>query len=102
MMDGSPPRAAAPEFVRSLREDELRARLGWFIQLRWGFLAGLGLVLLAAGPLLGLSLPYGCLLTVGAVVAAYNGALYLHHRISGRGEPPEPRAIRAAASRSRR
>jgi signal transduction histidine kinase len=98
MMDGSPARPAAPEFVRSLREDELRARLGWFIQLRWGFLGGLGLVLLITGPLLGLSLPYGRLVTVGAIVAAYNGALYLHHRIGGRGEPPGPRAIRAEAS----
>ncbi len=97
MTNGSPARPTAPQLARSLREDELRARLGWFIQLRWLFLVGLGASLLAAGPLLGLPLPYGRLLAVGAIVAAYNVALSLRRRGSAGDASPSPRAIRAEA-----
>jgi signal transduction histidine kinase len=97
MMNGSPRRPTAPECARTLSEDELRARLGWFIQLRWGFLIGLGVALLVAGPLLGLPLPYGRLLAVGATVAAYNAALSLRRRGGARDAAPGRRAIRAEA-----
>ena len=95
MMDGRPRRPTAVEGARTLREAELRARLGWFIQLRWAFLAGLGLALLTAGPLLGLPLPYGRLLTVGAAVAGYNVALSLRRRGEAGDASPSPRVIHA-------
>jgi len=97
MNTGSPARPTAPEFARTLREDELRARLGWFIQLRWGFLVGLGLALLIAGRLLGLVLPYTRLVAVGVIVTAYNTALRLRRRIGARGTSPSRQAIRTEA-----
>jgi signal transduction histidine kinase len=97
MRDGSPGQPAAPEGTGALREVELRARLGWFIQLRWLFLIGLGLALFTAGPLLGLPLPYGRLLAVGAIVAAYNALLYLRHLTGGWAERASSGAVRAEA-----
>ena len=65
------------EFIdRLLSEQELSARLDWFIRLRWVFLLGLSLIIGLTGLLLRIALPYRQILLVGGIIFAYNTAFY--------------------------
>jgi signal transduction histidine kinase len=83
---------------RLLSEEELFARLEWFIRLRWVFLLGLSLIIPLTDFLLKISLPYPQILTVGGIILAYNTALYLHHAFFTRKRPPETIATRIEAN----
>ncbi len=66
-------------------EEELFTRLGWFIKIRWAFLAGLMMGLIT-GRLFEMQLPYNKILAVGCFILLYNLGFYLRHRvIEGRG-----------------
>jgi signal transduction histidine kinase len=77
----------------ALREQELLDRLGWFIRVRWLFLAGLAGAVLTGATLLRLAFPVRPTLAVGAVVLAYNVALFLYHRF---GLDPGARGLTAS------
>ena len=49
-------------------EEELFGRLGWFIKIRWVFLAGLVLTLLVAQRWFQIDLPYFKILMVGGFI----------------------------------
>ena len=76
------------EIDRLLSEEELFARLDWFIRLRWLFLLGLSLMVAVASQLPGITLPYRQILEVGGAILAYNTALYLYHSFFTRKRPP--------------
>lgn len=59
-------------------EEELFGRLGWFIKIRWAFIAGLGLTV-ATCRILHVDLPYSRILAVAGIVFAYNLGFYLRH-----------------------
>ncbi|HYL80942.1 MAG TPA: ATP-binding protein, partial [Candidatus Acidoferrum sp.] len=87
------------EFIdRLLSEQELFARLDWFIRLRWVFLLGLSLIIVLAGLLFRIPLPYRHILLVGGIVLAYNTAFYLHHSFFTRNRTPEITAARIEAN----
>jgi signal transduction histidine kinase len=70
---------------RLFDEEELFGRLGWFIKIRWVFIAGLFLTLFT-GYLFRITLPYFKIFVVGGFIFAYNLGFYLRHRvIEGRG-----------------
>lgn len=83
---------------RPLREEELLARLDWFIRLRWGFLLGLSLMVAVTSRLLGIPLPYPQILGVGGIIFAYNTALYLSHSLFTRRRSPDITATRIEAN----
>jgi signal transduction histidine kinase len=79
-------------------EEELFGRLGWLIKIRWAFLAGLVLTVLASW-IFQFSLPYFRILAVGGFIFAYNLAFSLRHgAIEKKGVHYPPRAQRAANS----
>ncbi len=78
-------------------EEELFGRLGWFINVRWAFVAGLVLTVVVTR-LLGIEVPYLKILAVGVFIIAYNAALYTYHRYLARHDPPDDRRIRIEAN----
>lgn len=87
------------EFIdRLLSEQELSARLDWFIRLRWVFLLGLSLIIGLTGLLLRIALPYRQILLVGGIIFAYNTAFYLHHAFFTRNRTPEITGARVEAN----
>lgn len=83
---------------RLLSEEELFARLDWFIRLRWVFLLGLSLIIALTSLLLKIALPYRHILVVGGIILAYNTALYLHHSFFTRNRSPEISTARIEAN----
>lgn len=83
---------------RLLREEELLARLDWFIRLRWVFLIGLTLMIAVTSQLLGIALPYPHILAVGGIIFAYNTGFYLYHSFYTRQRPPDIHATRIEAN----
>ncbi len=86
------------EIDRLLSEEELFARLDWFIRLRWLFLLGLSLMVAVASQLPGITLPYWQILEVGGAILACNTALYLYHSFFTRKRPPDILATRIEAN----
>ncbi|MBN2338006.1 MAG: hypothetical protein JXP48_05635 [Acidobacteria bacterium] len=81
---------------RLFLEKELFGRLGWFIRMRWGFIAGLLFATLLCR-LFGVDLPYGRILAVGGLIFIYNLGFFLRHRaIERKGIHYTWRAQRAA------
>jgi signal transduction histidine kinase len=77
-------------------EEELFGRLGWFIRIRWAFLAGLVLAAVICWTF-HINLPYVKLLGVGGFIFAYNLGFTLRHRsIERKGIHYPWRAQRAA------
>lgn len=83
---------------RLSREEELFARLDWFIRLRWGFLLGLSLMVLTTSQLLAIRLPYREILMVGGTILTYNALLYFYHSLFIRMRPPDSAATRIEAN----
>ena len=81
----------------SFKEEELRVRIQWFIQLRWFFLLGLAGTVLAATQLFQVELPLPKILAVGAGIFAYNLAFFLYHRFT-RGSLKNLRQIKIEAN----
>ncbi len=79
-------------------EEELFGRLGWFIKIRWVFLAGLVVTLLIAQRWFHIDLPYFKILIVGGFILSYNTALFLHHRSVARKGAPAARVTRIDAN----
>ncbi len=78
-------------------EEELFGRLGWFIKIRWAFLAGLILTVITTR-LFQIELPYLKILEVGGFIFAYNTALYVRHHYAARHGRPDDRRIRIEAN----
>jgi len=78
-------------------EEELFGRLGWFIKIRWAFLAGLVLTVVTSY-LFRLDLPYFRILAVGGFIFVYNVGLWLRHRNVARRGPPDPRQAQIEAN----
>ncbi len=78
-------------------EGDLFGRLGWFINIRWGFLSGLVLTVIITG-IFRVGLAYPQILAVGAFIFAYNIALYVHHTRAARGGGPDTRGIQVEAN----
>src|SRR5512146_1776370 len=83
---------------RLLSEQELSARLAWFIRLRWVFLLGLSLSIGLSSLLLRIALPYRQILLVAGIIFAYNTAFYLHHAFFTRNRTPEVTGARIEAN----
>ncbi len=83
---------------RLMVEEELFGRLGWFIKIRWAFLAGLVLTIFLARYEFRIGLPYSKIAAVGAFILVYNSLLFFHHRLAGRKGTPDPRATRFEAN----
>ena len=79
-------------------EEELFGRLGWFIKIRWAFLAGLVLTVIACWAF-GIHLPHFRILAVGVFIFAYNLAFFLRHRGIERKGVHYPRRAQRAATR---
>ena len=62
-------------------EDELLARLKWFVKLRWLFLLGLAAVLFSAVKVFHLKMEIIPIIVVAGLVLLYNTAFYLYHRL---------------------
>ena len=62
-------------------EDELLARLKWFVKLRWLFLLGLAAVLFSAVRFFHLKMAIIPIVIVAGLVLIYNTAFYLYHRL---------------------
>jgi signal transduction histidine kinase len=72
---------------RDLREEELVARLTWFIEMRWLFILGLLLVVLIDTYVWHVALHAQAIALTTLVVAAYNSVFWLRHRL----HPKRPR-----------
>ncbi len=83
---------------RLMVEEELFGRLGWFIKIRWAFLAGLLLTILLARYQLGIDLPYSRIEAVGAFIFFYNSLLFWRHRAVKKKGTPDLRATRLEAN----
>jgi len=83
---------------RLLSEEELFARLDWFIRLRWVFLLGLSLLVAVTSRLQGITLPYSRILGVGGILLTCNIGLYLRHALHTRKRPPDSAATRLEAN----
>jgi signal transduction histidine kinase len=86
------PRPDAP-----FRQQELLHLLGWFIRVRWLFLAGLGVAILAGARVFHFAFPIEKILAVGLAVLSYNVLLASHHRVLLRGPLPLLMACRLEA-----
>ncbi len=64
----------------ALPEEELLHRLGWFIRVRWLFLAGLAAAIVTGALAFRAEFPAWRTAAVGGVVLFYNGVFLLHHR----------------------
>ena len=74
---------------RLLREEELLVRVEWVIKVRWLFLAGLAIIILAGRYVFHIGFPFGKALTVWAAILLYNLGFSLYHRYSGRRVLPD-------------
>jgi signal transduction histidine kinase len=79
-------------------EEELFSRIGWFIKIRWAFIAGLFLTLGICWSA-GIHLPYSKLLSVGGFIFAYNLAFSLRHIYIERQGVHYPKRAQRAANR---
>ena len=66
---------------RNLREEELLARLTWFIQMRWLFIVSLLLVVLIGRYVWHITLHAWAIALTTLVIAAYNCVFWLRHRL---------------------
>ena len=73
----------------ALRDQELLSHLGWFIRVRWLFLAGHALTVTIGAFVLKVDLPLGKALGVGAFIFTYNLGFFLYNEYL-RGERPAP------------
>ncbi len=78
-------------------EEQLFVRLGWFIRIRWVFLAGLILTVIVASRYQA-DLPYLKILAVGGFIAVYNLALLVYHRRTPHGTIPDDRTTQLEAN----
>jgi signal transduction histidine kinase len=78
----------------ALRELALLRGLGWFIQVRWLFIAALVLAIVVGPVLFTAQFPVLETSLVAAAIAVYNTLLALHRRFVRRGKDPGPRASR--------
>ncbi len=78
-------------------EEDLFGRLGWFIKIRWAFLAGLIIALVWAFRFQ-IGLPHQKILAVGGFIFAYNTALYVHHALEARKGTPDSRRTQIEAN----
>jgi signal transduction histidine kinase len=78
-------------------EEELLHRVRWFIRVRWLFLAGLCVAILASIHLFGFEFPHERAVAVAIVIAAYNGAFLAYHRFLDRRPLPDLRSTRLEA-----
>ncbi len=69
---------------RNLREEELLARLTWFINMRWLFIISLLLVVPIGQHVWHISLRIRAIALTALVIAAYNCAFWLRHRLPGK------------------
>jgi signal transduction histidine kinase len=69
-------KAPGPETDRSLREEELFSRLGWFIKLRWLAGAGIMAAIFVTHFVLEIRIPVAKAAGLGLVVLAYNVVFY--------------------------
>lgn len=83
------PAARAPPTDVSLREHELLHLLRWFVRVRWLFLGGLAIAILAGAYVFHVDLPLGKAVAVGAVVLGYNLLFFVHHRRLRHGPLPD-------------
>ncbi|HUK65566.1 MAG TPA: ATP-binding protein [Anaeromyxobacteraceae bacterium] len=63
-----------------LPEEELQARLRWFIRVRFLFLVGLAFAIAAGARLFGNTFPHRATVVVGLVILTYNLLFALYHR----------------------
>ena len=82
---------------RQLQEEELFLRLGWFIRLRWEFLASLCAIVLLTTLVFKIALPVPQIFAVWVVILAYNTALWLYHRFFMAQRTPDLKAARIEA-----
>jgi signal transduction histidine kinase len=82
----------------ALRQQELLHVLRWFIRVRWLFLAGLAVAVLASAHLLHFALPLGGIASVGVVVLAYNFLFLLLHSGPDGQAPPDLTMLRIEAA----
>ena len=82
---------------RQIQEEELFLRLGWFIRLRWAFLASLATIVLLTTLVFKIALPVAQIFAVWLVILVYNTALWLYHRLFMAERTPDPRATRIEA-----
>jgi signal transduction histidine kinase len=73
----------------ALRERELLNRLGWFIRVRWAFLAGLVVAIAAGKYVFGVEFPVARAALVGALVLSYNVLFFVYHRYMRPGTTPD-------------
>ncbi len=78
-------------------EEELFGRLGWFIKIRWAFLAGLVLTVIISW-IFRVDIPYFRILAVGGFIFAYNLGFFLRHRAIERKGVHYPRRVQRAAN----
>lgn len=79
-------------------EDELQARLGWFVQLRWVFLFVLTLLLFFAVRVFNLKLPLAPIILIASVVFIYNCVFYLLHKVFFAQYKPSAQYLRVEAN----
>ena len=79
-------------------EDELQARLGWFVQLRWTFLLVLSLLILFAVKGFNLTLPLFPILLIASIVLVYNCVFFLLHKVFFSQHTPSPHHLRIEAN----
>ena len=78
-------------------EEELLHRVRWFIRVRWLFIAGLCVAVLAGVHVFRFAFPFEWASAVAVVVAAYNGAFLAYHRFLERRPTPDLRSTRIEA-----
>ena len=79
-------------------KDELQARLGWIVQLRWVFLLVLTLLIVFAGKVFNLKLPLFPIFLIACMVLAYNCFFYLLHEFFFSQHAPSPQNLRIEAN----
>ena len=79
-------------------EDELQARLGWFVQLRWVFLFVLTLMLFFAVRVFNLKLPLVPIILIASAVFMYNCVFYLLHTVFFAQYKPSAQHLRVEAN----
>jgi signal transduction histidine kinase len=73
----------------ALRERDLQHQLGWFVRVRWAFVAGLAAAIAAGATQSRVRFPAAEMAAVGALVLAYNVLLLLYQREERRAAAPD-------------
>jgi signal transduction histidine kinase len=73
--------------LQSLRQQELRLRLGWFVKIRWVFALGFGAAAVVGYHVVGLRFPLGKVLAAQASILLYNAIFLLYQRRAARLRP---------------